>query len=256
MEIRLLKKGYKNSDQFYQDFLDDNINSNEEYFDDQIIYIPNAPDFPIYMGRGSENERKQAFHQAFDIISKHYIGIDRDIHLEELFWHSLLITKKREYVLQNYPNVAEDKKHFNNIVIKSFDWENYIYKCVIAAEYIGDLDVEELEKQKYYNLILDNLDLFNYIIKYSLFENAEFLIKLLTIIDDLQISKIMKEKIVDRPDLGKDERYGRRVLFELNKKYPIVMSPLLEINELKEEILYALSLYRDISDIEDKSLVF
>ena len=32
MEIRLLKKGYKNNEQFYQDFLDDKINSNEDYF--------------------------------------------------------------------------------------------------------------------------------------------------------------------------------------------------------------------------------
>ena len=60
----------------------------------------------------------------------------------------------------------------------------------------------------------------------------------------------MKEKIKDRPDLGKDERVGRRVIFELNKKYPVVMSPLLDIESLKKEVLQALSYY-DVSGIAD-----
>ena len=243
MEIRLLQKGYKNNEQFYQDFLNDKINSNEEYFTNDIVTIAEAPDFPIYMGRGSEEEKKQAFSKAFEVIASSYIHSDRDLHLDELFWHSLLVTKKREYILENYPVVKTDRKQFENIVIKSFDWENYIYKCVLATEYIEDL-IEDPEKKKhYYHLVLENLDIYNYIIKYAIFRNGDFLIKILTIIDDLQISNIMKEKIKDRPDLGKDERVGRRVIFELNKKYPVVMSPLLDIESLKEEVLQALSYY-------------
>ena len=58
----------------------------------------------------------------------------------------------------------------------------------------------------------------------------------------------MKKKIKDRPDLGKDERYGRRVIFELNKNYPIIMAPFLKKADLKVEIYEALSLYcKDIS---------
>ena len=30
--IRLLKSGYKKSEQFYKDFLDDNIKNNDDYF--------------------------------------------------------------------------------------------------------------------------------------------------------------------------------------------------------------------------------
>ena len=243
MEIRLLQKGYKNNEQFYQDFLNDKINSNEEYFTNDIVTIAEAPDFPIYMGRGSEEEKKQAFSKAFEVIASSYIHSDRDLHLDELFWHSLLVTKKREYILENYPAVKTDRKQFENIVIKSFDWENYIYKCVLATEYIEDLIDDPEKKKHYYHLVLENLDIYNYIIKYAIFRNADFLIKILTIIDDLQISNIMKEKIKDRPDLGKDERVGRRVIFELNKKYPVVMSPLLDIESLKEEVLQALSYY-------------
>nr|WP_144924625.1 hypothetical protein [Paenibacillus bovis] len=249
MEIRLLKKGYKNNEQFYQDFLEDKINSNDEYFTNEFVTITDAPDFPIYMGRGSEEEKKQAFRQAFEVIASSYIHTDRDLHLEEIFWHSLLVTKKREYILEQYPVVKTDMKQFENIVIKSFDWENYIYKCVLATEYIEDLIEDPAKKSYYYNLVLENLDIYNYIIKYAIFRNAEFLIKILTIIDQLQISDIMKEKIKGRPDLGKDERYGRRVIFELNKNYPVIMSPLLDIESLKQEVLQALSYYYDVSNI-------
>lgn len=55
----------------------------------------------------------------------------------------------------------------------------------------------------------------------------------------------LKLKIKDRPDLGNDERYGRRVIFELNKNYPVVMAPFLEVDDLRKEIYKALSLYLD-----------
>ena len=57
----------------------------------------------------------------------------------------------------------------------------------------------------------------------------------------------MKAKIKNRPDLGKDERYGRRVLFEMNKAYPVVMSPMLDKDTLKAYFLEFLSYYYDDS---------
>ena len=47
MEIRLLKSGYKKSEQFYKDFLDDNIKNNDDYFSGEVVNIDVAPDFPI-----------------------------------------------------------------------------------------------------------------------------------------------------------------------------------------------------------------
>lgn len=102
----------------------------------------------------------------------------------------------------------------------------------------------------YYNLIIDNLDIYNYMIKYSVFRNGKFILNILGIVDRLGISEIMKSKIPDRPDLGKDERYGRRVIFELNKRYPVVMTPLMDYESLKYEVINALSLYYDISKLE------
>ena len=250
MEIRLLKKGYKDNEQFYRDFLDDKIVGNEDYFSGETVSIADAPDFPIYMGRGSEDEKKQAFREAFKIIASSYIHTDRDLHLDELFWHSLLVTTKRDYILRHYPEVESGIGKFQTIVTKTFDWENYIYKCVLATEYIEDYINDPDEKLRFYELVLDNLDIYNYIIKYAIFRNAEFLIKILDIIDELNISSIMKAKIKNRPDLGKDERYGRRVIFELNKNYPIIMSPLLDKETLKWEVVRALGYYYDVSEFE------
>lgn len=245
MEIKLLKQEYKDNEQFYRDFLDDQIKNKEEYFSDEVIYIAEAPNFPIYMAKGSEEEKKEMFLKAFDIISNHYIDTDRDTHFDELFWHSLLTTYKREYLLEEYPQIMDSISKFNNVVIKNFDWENYIYKCVIGTQYVNDNVIDPDERKKYYELIIDNLDIYNYIIKYEIFRNDKFLINILDIIDDWGLSKILKAKIKNRDDLGKDERIGRRVIFEFNKSYPIILSPMLEKEELEELFIEYLGYYYD-----------
>lgn len=250
MEIRLLKKRYKKDDQFYKDFLEDQIKNKEEYFSDEVVNIDGIPDFPIYMNITDEAKRNEDFQEAFDIISKHYINTDRDIHFSEVFWHSLFCVHKRDYLLEKYPQIKDGINNFSNIVIKKFDWENYIYKCVIAAEYINDNTSEESERKRYFQLIIDNLDVYNYIIKYEIFRNDRFLINILDIINDPDLSKILKLKIKNREDLGKDERVGRRVIFELNKSYPVIMAPMLEKQELEKVFLKFLSYYYDINELK------
>lgn len=243
MEIRLLKKGYKNNEQFYKDFLAGEIK--DEHFSGEVVHIDASPDFPIYMGIGYEKQRRELFLQAFDIISKYYLNTDRYIHFDEVFWHSLFCVYKREYLLETYPEINNGINNFNNIVVKKFDWENYIYKCVLGAQYINDNVSDDSERKRYYNLIIDNLDLYNYIIKYEIFRNDKFLINILDITDDLGLTKILKSKIKGKDGLGKDERVGRRVIFEFNKSYPIIMSPMLEKKELQEIFLKYLSYYYD-----------
>jgi hypothetical protein len=250
MEVRLLKKGYKNDEQFYKDFLNDQIKIKDEYFSDEIVYINEAPDFPIYLAQRNEAERNELFLQAFDVLTQSYLTTDRDIHFDELFWHSLLTVTKREFLLEQYPQVTEGINHFNNIVLKDFNWESYIYKCVLGAQYINDLITDHEERLRYYQLLIDNLDMYNYIIKYEIFRNDRFLLNILSIIDELNLSKVMKSKINGRENLGQDERVGRRVLFEFNKSYPVVMSPMMEKEELKEFFLLYLSYYYDMSQLE------
>ena len=163
--------------------------------------------------------------------------------------HSLFCVYKREYLLEKYPQIKEVKKEFDTVVVKNFDWQNYIYKCVLAAQYVNDNVETEDERQRYYELISDNLDLYNYIIKYEIFRNEKFLLNILDIIDELDLAKVMKAKIKNRPDLGKDERVGRRVIFEFNKSYSVVLSPMLDKESLKEPFLEYLIYYYDINDI-------
>ncbi|WP_205317636.1 hypothetical protein [Oceanobacillus zhaokaii] len=249
MEVRLLEKGYKTNEAFYQDFLEDKINTKDEYFSNEVVYIKEAPDFPIYMGKGDEEEKRQNFLKAFHVISQSYLKTERDLLLDETFWHSLLVAHKREFILNHYPEVKEGRSKFYNIVLKKFDWENYIYKSILGAQYINDNTNNEDERERYYELIIENLDLYNYIIKYEIFRNDKFLINILDIIDYLKLSKVLKAKIKGREDLGDDERYGRRVIFEFNKSYPVVMAPMLEKEELKKLFITYLSYYYDISQV-------
>ncbi|MCU7558431.1 hypothetical protein [Macrococcus capreoli] len=244
MEIRLLNKGYKNNSELYNDFISGNIDYNKEYFSEESIYINDIEDFPIYIAKGTDKDKLADFNEAILVLKKFVNETERDVHWNETFWHSLLISKKRKYIIDKYPSINNSIKEFNKIVIKNFDWENYIYKCVLAAEYINDANFNDVETDKHYiRLIYDNLDLYNYIIKYTIFRNSEFIIKLLTVIDEENLSTRLKAKIKNRDDLGDDERYGRRVIYELNKNYPVIMSPFLEKEELKNEIYKALALY-------------
>lgn len=247
MEIKLLARGYKNNEQFYKDFLEDQIENNNEYFSGEVVYIEEAPNFPIYIANRSDSDRKELFLEAFEVLSQAYLKTDRDIHFEEIFWHSLLTVTKRDYLLEQYPQIADSINQFNNIVLKDFNWESYIYKCILGAQYINDAVSEENDRIRYYELLVDNLDMYNYIIKYEIFRNDRFLLNILDIIDELKLSKIMKSKIIGHENLGKDERVGRRVIFEFNKSYPVVMSPMIEKEELKKYFLEYLSYYYDMS---------
>lgn len=243
MNIKILADGYMKNNYLFEDFKNNRINLEENYFSDEYISLEKAPDFPIYMGKGKESYKRENFIEAVKIIRDYYIDTPRDIHLNGKFWHSLFITSKRDYLLIKYPQI-EREKEFYNIVLKKFDWENYIYKCVLAAEYIADADLtDDKEEEKYINLIYNNLDVFNYIIKYEIFRNSKFLINLLDIIEEENYSSIFKKRINDRSDLGPDERYGRRVIFELNKNYPVVLSPFMDKEDLKEQVKIALSIY-------------
>ncbi|WKK69970.1 hypothetical protein [Brochothrix thermosphacta] len=241
MEIKLLKENY-NIEKLYQDFASGNITENADYISNESVHIPSDTNFPIYFAKAHNSF--EDFKEAIQVLKKSYIDTDRDIHLSRRFWHSFLTLYKRAYIIEKYPEVLESKKNFTNIVLKKFDWENYIYKCVLAAEYIKDRGFDsEAEEVKFMKVIYSNFDLYNYIIKYNVFRNGNFIINFLTAIDEEGLSDKLKKKIKNRSDLGKDERYGRRVIFEMNKNYPIIMAPFLDKVELKKEIHKFLKMY-------------
>lgn len=242
MQINLLTNDYKNDEHFYQNFLNDKI-WQSEYISNEFVNIPEElPEFPIFFAIRDKEERDREYCKMIRIIADHVIQLDRDIYMDERFWHSWLCLYRREYLLDIYPQIKDDYQAFRNIVIKKFDWENYIYKAILIAQYVDDYTAVD-KHEYYYHLILQNMDMFNYIIKYEIFRNGRFLINIMDIIEEIGLSNVLKAKIKGKSDLGKDERYGRRVIFELNKAYPIVMSPMLEKEKLKEYFMKYLGYY-------------
>jgi len=242
MEIKLLSVEYINSTGIFQDFINNCVGTSEEHYSGESIWIDQAPDFPIYMNVNI-NDRLEQYLNAFNAMSDFYLKTPRDIHMESTFWYTLFIMHKRTFLITNYPDISKDERAFRNIVLKKFDWENYIYKCVLAAQYISDNFKFKEERERYYKLIVNNLDLYNYIIKYEIFRNDKFLINVLDIVDEHNLSEILKSKIKGRKDLGEDERVGRRIIFELNKSYPVVLAPTLNKDELEIHFLKYLELY-------------
>lgn len=250
MEIRLLKKGYKKNKNLYKDFLEDKIKNNKDYFTDEKVIINDAPDFPIYMGNGIKNKNED-FEEAFEVISETYVNLEREISFNETFWHSFLLVHKREYILKKYPQIKDNENEFKNIILKKFNWENYIYKILLASQYITDNIEKESERSRIFKLIIKNLDLYNYIIKAEIFRNDKFLLNILNIVEEYGLSSILKEKIKDS---NKDDRYGRKVIFEFNKSYPIVMAPMLEKEELESIFIKYLGYYYN-KEISKKKII-
>lgn len=237
VKVKLLKEGYSTDLTIYEDFIKNEIDSEKDYFSDEYIIIDNAPDFPIYMGEGSKKKRRELYREAINVLINHYIELPRSTHTSGVFWHSLLIQEKRSYLIEKYPQILESKNKFDLIVFRDFDWENYIYKCVYAAEYIYDTGITDPDQINHYSdLIYDNMDLYNYIIKTPLFRNSQFVMKFLKVIDEENLSEKLKAKIPNRPELGDDVRYGREVIQELNKSYPILNSPALDVEDLGYEV--------------------
>lgn len=249
MQVNLLDENYKDDKEFYHPFLEDSI-WQSSYVSEEFVNLPDEiPEFGIYFANRDVKIREAEFIETIKICAKYVIKIDRDIVMDERFWHSYLCLYKRKYLLDKYPQLKDGYDQFKRIVIKKFDWENYIYKAILIAQYIEENTKPE-QYEKYYQLILQNMDMFNYIIKYEIFRNGSFLIKIMDIIDETGLSKVLKSKIKNRSDLGRDERFGRRVIFELNKAYPVVMSPMLDKEDLKEYFLKYLGYYYDENTAE------
>lgn len=248
MEIKLLEKGYKTDENVYQLFLNNQL-WDSDFISKETVWIPNElPEFPIFFAIKDKEERKRQFIEAIKNIEKSVISLDRDIFMDECFWHSWLCLYRREYLLKTYPQIISGYEKFKNIVLKDFDWENYIYKAILIAQYVSDHKEPE-EFDHMYDVIMENMDMFNYIIKYEIFRNSNFLINIMEIIDETGLSKVLKAKIRNRSDLGKDERYGRRVIFEFNKSYPVVLGPMLDKNSMKDYFLKYLSYYYKETDL-------
>ncbi len=214
-----------------------------EIVSEEFVEIPEVRPFPIYMYKLTPQKRDEYFKEAFKIIYEDYIHLNRDLILEHRFWLSLFFFEFRDYLIKIYPKAIKSIGEFKNIVTKKFDWENYIYKCILVVEYLVDYRNEN-EFDHYYDLVLNNFDLFNYTIKYSLTRNGQFLLTILDIIHKNNLTEEIKKAINHRNDLGQDERFGRRVIYEFNKNYPVMMFPEMNKETIEKYFLDFYFMYR------------
>ena len=113
---------------------------------------------------------------------------------------------------------------------------------MIAAEYIENSGLtSEEEKIRISEIIFENLDLYNYLIKYNIFRNKQFILNLLMVIDEEGLSEELKKKVEN--EAGKDLRLSRMIVYEMNKRYPVVMYPLLDKEELRDELYNMKKIY-------------
>lgn len=240
MEIKILKDEYLKGDQIYTDFIEDKILGDPEHFTKETVTIGCLDDFPIYLAKSTKENREDDYLDGFLTMDKIIVSLDRKHSLDSSFWYSYILTQKSDYIKENYPEVFESETKFKNAILKKFDWENYIYKLVIGTQYVIDNIQDEDEQIKYFKLISNNLDVYNYIIKYEVFRNDIFLVNIMKIINENDLSEICKAKI---KYYTSDERFGRKVIFELNKSYPMVMVPLMEYEELEAAFIDNLNKY-------------
>ena len=150
MEIELLKEGYKNDENFFTSFKNNSL-LEDGYISSNTVFIQNIPDFPIYLGslyfgKNKIEEKKADFRNIIAIMEKYVLDMDRDIYMDERFWHSYICIYKRDYIIQQYPKCLDNYSNFKKIVIKDFNWENFIYKAILAAQYVNDIVPNEKDK--------------------------------------------------------------------------------------------------------------
>jgi hypothetical protein len=230
MKINLFHKDYSKIESLYSDFLSGSIMDNPIYSSFDEVEIDEIIPFEIYFGGSVENKRA-GFLASLYVVKNYFEKVEKEYLYDQRFWNTIFLKYCTQYYLDKYPELKENKEMFYKRVFhKKFDWENYVYKLVIAVDFIeNNVDFEHL-KEKYYSMVYENLDVFNYIIKYSIFRSGDFLVKIFRIIENNDLSSELKGKL---RHLSGDQRLGRMIIFELNKIYPVIMSPLMTNDELE-----------------------
>ena len=96
MQISLLIDSYKNDEQFYQVFLKDAL-WKSEYLSNDVINIPEElPEFPIFFAIRDKDVREIEYSKMIKIVADHVIQLDRDIVMDENFWHSIVVQLSRQ----------------------------------------------------------------------------------------------------------------------------------------------------------------
>jgi hypothetical protein len=241
MKIKVLNKDYIYSDKYIEDFKNNNVGKLQSEYSDLTVDIDDIEPFNFYLNIQNEIQRTLEFKESLHKIIK-YFGLSQKTLMNHEFWISLFSINFYEYSIHKFPQLLHKNADFKNILLKTFDWENYIYKLIITAQFIVDTKKKE-EYDSYFELVGDNLDVVNYLLKYSIFKNSNFFMNVLDTIKNTNTSKDLKKKTKVKTKKDKDERIGRKVIFEFNRDYPVIASPIISFEEFQKRFLYYFKIY-------------
>lgn len=243
MEIKKIKNSVDNSTLFNL-FINGTIHSDLSLFENDSYYISGFEYFDPYVGSLSNAAYLEKMIRLFKNVSRMIddFSIPSTYYEDGSFWKSIFLTLYREELKNNYPSIIKDENTFTNVIVKKWGWENYIFKAILVKKYMAQSQ-KYFTADEFFETVAENIDVFNYLIKTPIFRNGEFIVKILKIIKDENLSSISKSRILNRPDLGGDERVGRRAIYEMNKIYPIIFIHSLEIDKLREIYLKSIQKY-------------
>lgn len=232
MKIKILNKEYIHSDKYIEDFKKNNVGTLQSEYTDLTVEIDGIEPFNFYLNIPNEKQRTLEFKESLHKIIK-YFGLPQKTLMNHEFWISLFSINFYDYSIHKFPQLLHKNADFKNIILKAFDWENYIYKLTLVGQFTVDTKKVE-EYDTYFELVGDNLDVVNYLLKYSIFKNSNFFMNVLDTIQNTNTSKELKKKTLVKTKKDKDERIGRKVIFEFNRDYPVISSPIISLEEFQK----------------------
>lgn len=233
MQIRKVDKRFFDSKELRDHFVNGTLMDFHEcllndYFDTGDFDISY---FNPYAGNTKSPNNDQIWENLLASVEEIMDGVPASLYEDGSFWFSLFLTRFQIDLMRDYPQLKTSSESLKNILLKGFNWENYIYKAVVIVKLkhasqsrFGNTDVVDL--------ILDDLDLFNYLIKSPLFRNLGFILNIFELTRRNAFPVRLKSQIKSEKYKQKDKRFGRRIVYELNKVYPVLFVQKFEMEEL------------------------
>jgi len=233
MQIRKIDKRYFESKELRDHFVNGTLLNNHEFLLDEYYDTGNfeVHYFNPYAGNTKSPNNDQIWENLISSVSEIMENVPASLYEDESFWFSLFLTRFQIELLDDYPQLRQSSEPLKNILLKKFNWENYIYKAVLIVK-LKDAAIRRFGSAEVVDLILDDLDLFNYLIKSPLFRNLDFILNIFELTRRNTFPVRLKSQIKSEKYKQKDKRFGRRIVYELNKVYPVLFVQKFELDEL------------------------
>lgn len=249
-DVFLLKEPIEDEKDFYESFLKGTLQENN-YFSDIKVTVPDVEDFITYGGnKNKKNNNKEVFKNLVKIFINNFVDLTQEIYMSPNFWKSYLVSKLRMSIIRNHPQINESFNAFKLIVLREFNWENYLYKAAIYGNILVDRVADESLRDEYIDIIYDNSDTFNYILKKKAFRNDNFIFNMICLLyenKEYDLGGFLKKSFSYKD--SRDIRVNRIILEEMNAAYPTILFPILDYEDFKSIFFQYINSNETVQDL-------